>query len=180
MRHLYIFIISMLCILCAQTQQALAMTIETTTHGESEDIYNFDQTPGKAELLDLQKLTDPTYRTNANKGRPSSVVCETNNAQVPLYIFMSDAQSGCMLLLNTKGIKKMSIYLFGGGTRGPDHPQQLIFSPYGRISARKNILVRRDTYVQCSPLRIGFPNNIIKEESEATSLFSKGTQQAAF
>lgn len=156
----------MLCILCAQTQQALAMTIETTTHGESDGIYAFDQTPGKAELLDLQKLTDPTYRTNANKGRPSSVVCETNNAQVPLYIFMSDAQSGCMRLLNTKGIKKMSIYLFGGGTRGPDHPQQLIFSPYGRIFSRQDNLASRGTYVQFSPLRIGFPNNIIKKKAK--------------
>ena len=152
MRHLYIFIISMLCILCAQTQQTLAMAVGTTTHDESEGIYayDFDQTPGKAERLDLQKLTDPTYRTHANKGRPSYVFSETNNAQVPLYIFISDAQSGSMRLLNTKGIKKMSIYLFGGGTRGPDHPQQLIFSPYGRIFSRQDNLASRYNYVQFS------------------------------
>jgi len=103
MRLLYIFIISTLCFLCAQAQQTVAMAVGTYTYGESKGIYtyHFDQTTGKAELLDSLELTNPSYLTYANKGRQLYAVSETNDAQASLNIIEFDAQSGSMRLLNS-------------------------------------------------------------------------------
>ena len=81
----------------------LLMLVGTYTDGGSTGIYayRFDQTTGKAIVLDSLALKNPSYLTIADNGTFVYAVTETNDAQASLNTIRLNPRTGHMQLLGT-------------------------------------------------------------------------------